>query len=85
MPFKNFTEGGICIEPGIDDTEVDTLGIPTVPIKVRHNVDQCKTKSKRKSKVENAKGKKSKPTVQRLWWEQWQDAEAMRFSTGFNP
>ena len=85
MPFKDFKERGICIEPGDDDAEVDTLGIPTVPIKVQHKTDECKTKTKRKRVADTRKGKKSKSEQQRLWWEQWEDAEAVRFSTGFNP
>ena len=86
MPFKEFKEGGICIEAGPDEAEVDTLGIPTVPIRTRHNTDHCKTKSKRKvDDTRGKKGKKSKPIEQRLWWEQWEDAEAMRFCTGLNP
>jgi hypothetical protein len=87
MPFKEFKEGGICIEPGADEAEIDTLGIPTVPIRTRHSTDQCKTNSKRKM-TEDAKGKKGKKgklIEQRLWWEQWEDAEAIRFCTGFNP
>ncbi|KAF8806185.1 hypothetical protein BYT27DRAFT_7141748 [Phlegmacium glaucopus] len=83
-PFKEFMEGGICVEPGVNDLEVDTLGIPTVPIKTRHNTDECKTKTKRKRTAENSKGKKAQ-SVQRLWWEQWEDTEVIRFSTGFNP
>ena len=86
IPFKEFKEGGICIEPGPDDAEVDTFGIPTVPIRSRHSTDHCKTKSKRKwEDMKGKKGKKSKPIEQRLWWEQWEDAEAIRFCTGFNP
>jgi len=85
MPFKEFKEGGICIEPNVNDLEVDTLGIPTVPIKVRHSTDECKTKTKRKRNAENSKGKKGQSKVQRLWWEQWDDTEVIRFSTGFNP
>lgn len=85
MPFKEFKEGGICVEPGPDDAEIDTLGILTVPIKVKHNTDECKSKTKRKRKAENAKGKKGQSAPQRLWWEQWEDAETIRFSTGFNP
>ena len=87
MPFKAFKERGICIEPGADDAEIDALGIPTVPIRTRHSTDQCKSKSKRKMVQESngKKGKKSKIIEQRLWWEQWEDAEAIRFCTGFNP
>ena len=87
MPFKKFKEGGICVEAGTDEAEVDTLGIPTVPIRTRHSTDQCKSKSKRKmpEDAKGKKGKKGKLIEQRLWWEQWEDAEAMRFCTGFNP
>ena len=86
MPFKDFKEGGICIEGGPDEAEVDTFGIPTVPLRTRHNTDQCKTKTKRKV-GEDGKGKrnrKGKIIEQRLWWEQWEDAEAIRFCTGVN-
>ena len=83
MPFKEFKEGGICIEAGADEEEVDTLGIPTVPIHKRHDIDQCKTNAKRKRKAEKVKAKKT-PVVQKLWWEQWDDTEASRFSPGFN-
>ena len=88
MPFKGFKEGGIRIEPGADDAEIDTLGIPTVPVKTRHSTDECKTKSKRKKIAEDAKIRKEKGkqlVPQRPWYEQWEDAEAMRFCTGFNP
>ena len=37
MSFKDFKEGGICVEAGPDEAEVDTLGIPTVPLRTRHN------------------------------------------------
>jgi hypothetical protein len=52
----------------------------------RHNTDQCKTNSKRKI-TEDARGKKGikKKIEQRIWWQQWEDAEAIRFCTGFNP
>lgn len=88
MPFKGFKEGGICIEPGADDAEVDTFGIPTVPVKTRHSTDECKTNSKRKKIAEDAKGRKGKGKQSisaRLWWDQWEDAEAIRFCTGLDP
>ncbi|KAF8958505.1 hypothetical protein BDZ97DRAFT_1706028 [Flammula alnicola] len=86
MSFKNFQERGICVEPGPEEAEVDGLGIPTVPLRVRHETDQCKTNTKRKRQAEDAKVRKKggKPS-QRLWWEQWEDGEAIRFSIGFNP
>ena len=84
MPFKEFKEGGICIDPGADEAEVDTFGIPTVPIRSRHTIDRCKTKTKRKP-AEVKRNRKGKIIEQRIWWEQWEDAEATRFCTGFNP
>lgn len=50
MLFNEFKEGGICIETGADEAEVDTLGIPTVPIRSRHTTDQCKMKAERNQK-----------------------------------
>jgi hypothetical protein len=38
-----------------------------------------------KRKAEDLRRKKGKPIEQRLWWEQWDEAEAMRFCTEFNP
>jgi hypothetical protein len=35
--------------------------------------------------ADDKKRKNSKPTDQRLWWQKWDDAEAMRLCTGVNP
>jgi hypothetical protein len=38
-----------------------------------------------KRKAEDLRRKKGKPIEQRLWWEQWDEGETMRFCTEFNP
>ncbi|KAF8166991.1 hypothetical protein BJ912DRAFT_1001882 [Pholiota molesta] len=87
VSYKDFKERGICIEPGPDDTEVDALGIPTVPLPKRHETDMCKTNTKRKRKAEEATARKKAgvPAAHVVWWEQWEETEVIRFSLGFNP
>ncbi|KDR84221.1 hypothetical protein GALMADRAFT_236903 [Galerina marginata CBS 339.88] len=87
MSFKQFKERGIRVEPGPDDAEVDALGIPTIPLRVHHGTDECKTNTKRKrTQEENKTRKKGGLGAKKLvWWEQWEDTEAIRFSIGFNP
>lgn len=86
MSFKEFKEGGIRVDPGPNDEEVDTYGIPTVPLRTRHAADACKTNTKRKRQNEEATArKKAGLSTQRAWWDQWEDTEAIRFSIGHNP
>lgn len=62
IPFKHFKEHGIRI---FSDTgvEMDTLGIPTVELAVRHASDECKTETRRKLKDgEDEGGKKGGKT-----------------------
>lgn len=49
IPFKHFKEHGIRI---FSDTgvEIDGLGIPTVELDVIHDLDECKTDTRRKLK-----------------------------------
>jgi hypothetical protein len=60
IPFKHFKEHGIRI---FSDTgvEIDGLGIPTVELKVTHDLDECKTETRRKLKdgkvLEGKRGK----------------------------
>ena len=61
IPFKQFKEHGIRVfsETGV---EMDGLGIPTVELPVRHDLDKCKTETRRKWKdgedvQEDKKGK----------------------------
>lgn len=61
IPFKHFKEHGIRI---FSDTgvEMDGLGIPTVELNVIHDLDECKTETRRKLKDDRdvLEGKRSK-------------------------
>lgn len=61
IPFKRFKEHGIRI---FSDTgvEMDGLGIPTVELAVRHDLDECKTETSRKLK-DGKDGKRGKTPV----------------------
>ena len=86
MPFKDFKEHGIAVQPGPGDEEVDALGIPTIPLKVRHATDVCKTNTKRKHQAEQAKARKRGGGAKSVpWYEDWEQSEAARFATGVNP
>lgn len=68
IPFKQFKERGIRI---FSDTgvEMDSLGIPTVELAVRHDLDVCKTETRRKLKdgkdvLEGKRGKNATPVVE---------------------
>lgn len=56
-PFKDFKEHGIQIFSDTD-VEIDGLGIPTVQLGVAHELDECKTETRRKrmKKDEGLKG-----------------------------
>ena len=61
IPFKHFKEHGIRI---FSDTgvEMDGLGIPTVELAVVHDLDECKTETRRKLKAgrDVSEGKRGK-------------------------
>ncbi|KAH9482244.1 hypothetical protein JR316_0004342 [Psilocybe cubensis] len=86
VPFKDFTERGISMNPGPNDTEIDTLGVPTVPLRSKHNTDGCKTNTKRKRREDETAARKKigLPAKKLLWWEEWQEREAARVSVGFD-
>lgn len=85
-PFSTFQERGIAMDPGPDDAEVDTFGIPTVPLKPRHATDACKTNTKRKRRAEDDASRKKRGLGSKKvpWWQQWEDTESIRFSVGFD-
>ena len=66
IPFKHFKEHGIRI---FSDTgvEMDDLGIPTVELAVRHDLDECKTQTRRKLKdgKDVLEGKKGEAPAER--------------------
>ncbi|PPQ92790.1 hypothetical protein CVT25_003901 [Psilocybe cyanescens] len=86
MPFKDFEEGGICMDPGPNDAEVDTFGVPTVPLRPQHSTDVCKTNTKRKRRAEEMQARKKGGLGAKklLWWEEWQEREVARVSVGFD-
>ena len=59
VPFKHFKEHGIRI---FSDTgvEMDGLGIATVELGVVHELDECKTETRRKLKKNTLEGKRGK-------------------------
>ncbi|KAF9534652.1 hypothetical protein CPB83DRAFT_901623 [Crepidotus variabilis] len=70
IPFSDFKESGIRIfglpfgedlsNDEDEGVEVDGLGIPTVPLRVPHNTDECKTNTRRKGQTESDIRRKEK-------------------------
>jgi ribulose 1,5-bisphosphate synthetase/thiazole synthase len=87
VPFKDWEERGICMDPGPLDAEVDTLGIPTILVRSKgHADDVCKTNTKRKRMEQETKArKKHGMSATKSWWEEWEDRESGRAATGVNP
>lgn len=84
VPFVEFNERGISTNPGPDEVEVDTIGIPTVVMRVAHSTDVRKTNTKRKRQSENKARDKPKPR-QPQWWEVWEGTEAIKFTKSIDP
>ncbi|TFY73076.1 hypothetical protein EWM64_g10936 [Hericium alpestre] len=78
IPFKEFKPVGIRISMDGDDDapELDGLGIPTVPLLVKHGTDDLEKKRRKKkggaSQVTVADGKRN------TWWEDWEELEDVR-------
>ncbi len=85
--FSDFNEGGIRVNPGSDETEVDSLGIPTIRMRIGHATDACKTNTKRKREGEEKKAglKESVRKVNKEWWDVWAETEEIRYSVNFDP
>ncbi|KAJ6559860.1 hypothetical protein B0H19DRAFT_1375831 [Mycena capillaripes] len=78
LPFKDFKEHGIQPSLDADGIERDLLGIPTVPLAVKHDTDASKT-----NPDNNAMS--SKPGAFRLgfnfekeWWQAWEEGEHLQ-------
>jgi hypothetical protein len=82
IPFKDFKERGICVEPGPNEDEVDAIGIPTVAMKP-HEADRCKTNTRRKQKKEEASKRKAL-NKSSPWWERWEEDEESRIAKPTN-
>ncbi|KAJ7814172.1 hypothetical protein B0H14DRAFT_2851108 [Mycena olivaceomarginata] len=72
VPFKDFKENGIQIFEGEDEVERDGLGIPTVPLRVKHDTDISKTNPDR------AKKREMRGTFRKEWWQDWEEGEDLR-------
>jgi hypothetical protein len=84
MPFSAFTAKGIVITNTIEGVsnaiEVDGLGIPTVPMRVKHATDgEAGAKKKKKKKKGGASGTTGgDPARPVSWWDGWAEGEAQR-------
>ncbi|KAJ7654916.1 hypothetical protein B0H17DRAFT_1338146 [Mycena rosella] len=83
IPFKDFQERGIQVFVGADEVERDGLGIPTVPLRVKHDTDVSKTDPNRKKK--SAKELiAARPGFRKEWWEDWEEGEDLRNHGPYN-
>ncbi|KAI0722278.1 hypothetical protein C8T65DRAFT_704801 [Cerioporus squamosus] len=80
IPFKDFKPLGIRIvedpEPGY--VEVDGLGIPTVTLRVHHDLTEME-KRKRKSKKKVAP---NGTVIRQAWYDEWEETESSRRLSG---
>jgi hypothetical protein len=84
VPFPDFNERGISTNPGPDEEEVDSIGIPTVVMRVAHATDARKTNTKRKKKADKqARG--TGQARQPQWWEEWAKTEVIRLTKSVDP
>lgn len=90
-PFHLFRPSGIRVPIDDDDDdeyegrqvsemiELDGLGIPTVPLRVKHATDNLEKKKKRKKKggagTQQVQVAPEKPET---WWDLWEEFEDMR-------
>lgn len=81
VSFVDFSERGISLKPGPDDAEVDSLGIPTLMMPVKHSTDICKTATKRKREPKKkARDLLAQKARQLEWWEIWEETEMIRLT-----
>jgi hypothetical protein len=90
MPFHLFQPSGIRVPIDDDDDEYDGrqvsemierdgLGIPTVPLRVKHAADNSEKKKKRKKKAGAATQQvQVAPEKPKTWWELWEEFEDIR-------
>ncbi|KAJ7772438.1 hypothetical protein B0H16DRAFT_1714640 [Mycena metata] len=88
VPFEAFQEHGIQIrlldEPDEEDVEKDGLGIPTVPLRVKHDTDVSKTNPNRKRKTAKELAAAARAGVRKEWWEDWDEGEDLRNHGPYN-
>lgn len=91
IPFHSFRPSGIQVPIDDDDVgydgrraledviERDGLGIPTIPLRVKHAADNMEKKKKRKKKGGVAAQQvQVAPERPKLWWELWEELEDIR-------
>ncbi|TCD59967.1 hypothetical protein EIP91_010957 [Steccherinum ochraceum] len=96
IPFSEFKPKGLVVrveDPEDNDVEeseeVDAEGIPTVALRVKHELTEAEQARKKKRKT-----KSSVPTTtmgadgvvrRTMWWEEWEDGEKFRGMSPLNP
>jgi hypothetical protein len=92
VPFHSFRPSGIRVPIDDDDDddgydgrpmsemiECDGLGIPTIPLRVKHAADNMEKKKKRKKKAgAGTQQVQVAPEKPEKWWEQWEEFEPLR-------
>ncbi|KAI0280101.1 hypothetical protein BGY98DRAFT_965617 [Russula aff. rugulosa BPL654] len=96
IPFHSFRRSGIRVPIDDDDDEydgrqmselieLDGLGIPTIPLRVKHATDNLEKKKKRKKKGgAGSQQVQVAPEKPETWWELWEELEDTR-KTHYDP
>lgn len=80
ISFNDFKPKGVQITDD-DQVEVDGEGVPTVMLKVIHDLDKAKSK-KRKRKGADP----SDPNAPRMtWWEEWEELDSIKTIPALDP
>ncbi|KAJ7098562.1 hypothetical protein B0H15DRAFT_1018873 [Mycena belliarum] len=83
IPFKDFREHGIRVFEEDDGVERDGLGIPTIPLRAKHDTDVSKTNPERKKKsVKELVA--ARASFRKEWWEDWAEGEDLRNHGPYN-
>ena len=85
VPFVDFNERGISTNPGPDEEEVDSIGVPTVIMRVAHATDVRKTNTKRKRQADKQARGTGQQTRPLQWWEDWAKTEVIRLTKSVDP
>ncbi|KAJ7202550.1 hypothetical protein GGX14DRAFT_653628 [Mycena pura] len=83
IPFKDFKESGIQVFTADDEAEKDGLGIPTIALRVKHDMDVSKTNSNYKKKPVREMAA-ARPGWRNEWWEDWEEGEDLRNHGPYN-
>ncbi|KAJ7631869.1 hypothetical protein DFH06DRAFT_1479747 [Mycena polygramma] len=82
--FKDFKEHGIQVFETEDEIEKDGLGIPTIPLRTKHDTDFSKTNPNRKRKTAKEMAAARGPGFRKQWWEDWEEGEDLRNHGPYN-